>query len=209
MLNNTPDGELSGDMPQNPDKTSAQHANHPIGMASLHPADKARTISDINWQAQHVRCNETGSIMRHLSDLHHNAEARGERFFCSIEHGTSRNSHPQGPYSLVPLWDNEQHTLQVEIHQMHKSSSDDKAVATITLPVTLYKDVINEYISATQGNSSRNHLYARNSAIRAREVGGEIIRETLRERHLEASDSLAKALFIAMAELEQSSHKKH
>lgn len=142
--------------------------------------------------------------MKRLAEVHMDAQTRGARFFCSMQHDTAKSRTPSGPYSLVPLWDNERHTLEVEIHQIKKSSTDDKALATITLPAPLYKHVINEYIEATQsGNTNCN------SAIRARELGGDTIRETLRERHLEASDSLAKALFVAMAELEQRSKKKH
>lgn len=173
-------------------------------LSALHPADKPRTISDINWQAQHYRCNETGAIMKRLADLHRDAQARGARFFCSMQAESAKRQDATGPYSLVPLWDSERHTLEIEIHRVKKTSSDDKALLTITLPAPRYKEVINEYIEATQQGRS-----TRNSAIRARELGGDTIRETLRERHLEASDSLAKALFVAMAELEQRSHKKH
>ncbi len=187
----------------NPQNT---HHTHALEMAhsALHPADKPRAISNIQWQTQHYRCNETGAIMKHLSDLHRDAQVRGARFFCRMEASNAKSHAPSGPYSLVPLWDSERHILQVEIHQVKKSSSDDKALATITLPAPQYKQVINEYIEATQpGNTNGNN------AIRARELGGDTIRETLRERHLDASDSLAKALFVAMAELEQRSHKKH
>lgn len=152
-----------------------------------HPQAGPHSVASIQWQKQHYRHNASGQIIQRLSDAVHPAIEARKPFTLRLE--GARSNH-YGPYHLTPVWDSASRALTLEISNDRLCTPDAEVIARITLSAHPIAQECAEY---THPQTSANRR------VQTRMNGANTLRERLMEQNVTLSDSLAAALFDAIA----------
>ncbi len=150
-------------------------------------------MASIQWQKQHYRNSDAGRAIQQLADaLQPSTEARHP--FSVRLYGASEASHSFGPYHLIPVWDDIRKSLKVEVSNDRIYTPDSKPLLTFEIPAQTIAHESKEFTAEDGSLNQRN---------RARTTGANMLRDHLIHKNITVSDSLAAALFEAIASLSQ------